>query len=118
LSNTGNTSGAITAGGSTTTTPVAEENKDGLAYTSNNSNEKSPSLGSTGRTQPQSLAEKLAIEAAMSNPKAGRQLPIPMSDARWPSSDGWVKMSQNINGIEVHYVRNTKSGVVDDFKFK
>jgi len=26
-------------------------------------------------------------------------------------------MSQNINGIEIHYVRNTITGAVDDFKF-
>ncbi|HFT7228016.1 TPA: hemagglutinin repeat-containing protein [Enterobacter chengduensis] len=74
--------------------------------------------GSTGRTTPNSLGEKLSMEQAMSNPTAGRQLPIPMTDPRWPRSEGWVKMAQNINGVEVHYVRNTKTGQVDDFKFK
>lgn len=58
------------------------------------------------------------MEQAKSNPTAGRQLPIPMTDPRWPRSEGWVKMAQNINGVEVHYVRNTKKGQVDDFKFK
>lgn len=58
------------------------------------------------------------MDQAISNPGAGRQLPVPMTDPRWPKSDGWVKMSQNINGVEVHYVHNTKTGQVDDFKFK
>ncbi|OCG45457.1 hypothetical protein A9G34_06245 [Gilliamella sp. Choc4-2] len=75
-------------------------------------------LGSTGRNTPVNLNEKLALEQAISNPTAGRQLPVPMTDKRWPASDGWVKMSQNINGIEIHYVRNTKTGAIDDFKFK
>ncbi|NDL01598.1 hypothetical protein GPY23_22650 [Photorhabdus bodei] len=75
-------------------------------------------LGSTGRNTPANLNEKLALEQAISNPNSGRQLPVPMTDKRWPASDGWVKMSQNINGIEVHYVKNTKTGAIDDFKFK
>ena len=75
-------------------------------------------LGSTGRTQPISLNEKLAMDQAISNPAAGRQLPVPMTDSRWPASDGWVKMSQNINGVEIHYVRNTRTNAIDDFKFK
>ena len=75
-------------------------------------------LGSTGRNIPANLNEKLALEQAISNPNAGRQLPVPMTDKRWPASDGWVKMSQNINGIEVHYVRNVKTGAIDHFKFK
>lgn len=41
-----------------------------------------------------------------------------MTDKRWPESDGWVKVSQRINGIEIHFVHNTKTGHVDDFKFK
>ncbi|MFC6933770.1 hypothetical protein ACFQHO_27745 [Actinomadura yumaensis] len=43
---------------------------------------------------------------------------ITMTDARWPAKEGWVKMRQNVNGVEVHYVRNTRTGEVDDFKFK
>jgi filamentous hemagglutinin len=41
-----------------------------------------------------------------------------MNDSRWPASDGWVKMSETVNGVEVHYVENTVTGQVDDFKFK
>jgi filamentous hemagglutinin len=75
-------------------------------------------LGTTGRTIPANLNEKLAMEQALSNPAAGRPLPMPMTDHRWPATDGWKKMVQNINGIEIHYVRNSVTGAIDDFKFK
>jgi filamentous hemagglutinin len=60
------------------------------------------------------------MEEVMPNPAAGQPVPLRkgMTDARWPASDGWVKMRQNVNGVEVHYVRNIRSRVVDDFKFK
>jgi filamentous hemagglutinin len=58
------------------------------------------------------------MEQALSNPAAGRPLPMPMTDHRWPATDGWKKMVQNINGIEIHYVRNSVTGAIDDFKFK
>jgi hypothetical protein len=78
------------------------------------------SRGSTGRNTPESLTEQLAMEQAKSNPGAGTEVPLKggMNDPRWPASDGWVKMRQNINGVEVHYVRNVNTGAVDDFKFK
>jgi hypothetical protein len=47
----------------------------------------------------------------------GRVIPVTMADARWPASAGWVKVSQRVNGAEIHYVRNTVTGAVDDFKF-
>ena len=72
---------------------------------------------STGRTTPRNLTEKLAMEAVVSNPNAGVVLPITMKDPRWPASEGWVKMAQNINGVEIHYVHNTQTGVFADFKF-
>jgi filamentous hemagglutinin len=75
-------------------------------------------IGSTGRTVANNLNEQLAMKQAMSNPAAGLELPIPLGDARWPAADGWVKMSQSVNGVEIHYVRNANSGFVDDFKFK
>jgi hypothetical protein len=74
-------------------------------------------LGSTGRVTPASLGEQLAMEEAMSNPSAGRIVPLQMSDPRWTAGTGWSKMSQNINGTEIHYVRNAITGAVDDFKF-
>lgn len=90
----------------------------GISRNKTNNIHKPLSIGSTGRNIPKTLNEKLALEQAISNPTAGRQLPVPMTDKRWPGSEGWVKMSQNINGIEVHYVRNTKTADIDDFKFK
>lgn len=47
----------------------------------------------------------------------GRVLPVTMPDARRPASAGWVKVSQRVNGVEIHYVRNMVTGAVDDFKF-
>jgi RHS repeat-associated protein len=76
------------------------------------------SRGSTGRTAPRDLKEQLAMEQVKANPGAGKKLPLQMNDPRWPASDGWVKMSQNVNGVEVHYVENTTTGQVNDFKFK
>ncbi len=73
--------------------------------------------GSTGRTVANNLTEQLAMKQAISNPTAGRVLRITMTDPRWPASEGWVKMTQNINGVEIHYVYNTITGAVDDFKF-
>ena len=75
-------------------------------------------LGSTGRSQPLNLSEQLALEQALSQPAAGRVLSFGILDARWPEAQGWVKMTQRINGIEIHYVRNMRTGAVDDFKFK
>jgi hypothetical protein len=75
-------------------------------------------LGSTGRSQPLNLAEQLALEQALSQPAKGEIIPIVMLDSRWPASDGWVKMTQEINGVVIHYVRNMRTGAVDDFKFK
>lgn len=72
---------------------------------------------STGRTAASGLDEQLAMEQAMSNPAAGRVLDITMTDPRWPASQGWVKMVQHINGIEIHYVRNVETGAVADFKY-
>lgn len=32
--------------------------------------------------------------------------------------DCWVKKIKNVNGIEIHFVYNTITGLFDDFKFK
>ncbi len=68
---------------------------------------------------PNNLNEQLAMEQVMANP-VGRQLPIKMSDTtnNLLAQDGWVKMAQNVNGTEIHYVKNTKTGQIVDFKFK
>ena len=46
-----------------------------------------------------------------------RAVPLLMKDARWPAAEGWVKMAQVINGVNIHYVRNAITGFLDDFKF-
>ena len=52
------------------------------------------SRGSTGRTEPRNLREQLAMEQVKLNPTAGKPLKITLNDARWPASEGWVKMQQ------------------------
>ena len=81
---------------------------------------KSLGRGNTGRTTPANLKEQLAMTQVKSNPAAGSPIPLKggMTDPRWPGSAGWVKMRQNVNGVEIHYVRNMATGEVDDFKFK
>jgi len=75
---------------------------------------------SKGTTLARNLREQLAIEQAAANPAAGSQLRLNMTDPRWPGSQGWVKMQQVIEPggapINVHYLRNTVSGLIDDFK--
>ncbi len=70
------------------------------------------------RAEPQNLKEKLAIEEVISAPQNGIVLRIAMTDRRWPASEGWVKMARNVNGVEIHYIYNTKTGQYADFKFK
>jgi hypothetical protein len=75
---------------------------------------------STGRTVPNSLKEKLAMEQVMAKPMGTTppRMP-PMSDMKnnLLAADGWVKRAQNVNGVEIHYVENTMTGQVLDFKF-
>jgi len=75
------------------------------------------SRGSTGRTAASNLKEQLAMEQAQSDPMAGKLLRLKMTDPRWHSDSGWDKYSQNVNGVEVHYVVNRFTGDVDDFKY-
>ncbi|MEG0307617.1 MAG: RHS repeat-associated core domain-containing protein [Clostridium sp.] len=72
------------------------------------------------RWVPENLTDKLAMEEVLTNPSAGKQLNMRkgMTDPRWHQDDGWVKMSKNVNGIEIHYVWNKVLNVFDDFKFK
>jgi hypothetical protein len=76
--------------------------------------------GSTGRRIPKNLNEQLAMKQVLSNPleSAIEIRAITMTDPRWLSKDGWIKIAKNVNGIEIHYVYNTKINVFDDFKFK
>lgn len=76
--------------------------------------------GSTGRTIPKTLNEQLAMKEVLSDPlsNAKELNSVRMTDPRWLEEDGWAKMSKNVNGIEIHYVHNHKTGAFDDFKFK
>ena len=79
------------------------------------------SKGSTGRVEPKNLNERLAMEEVVSKASDvdfGKILPSKLKDSRWHSDDGWVKVQQKVNDINIHFVRNTKTGQVDDFKFK
>lgn len=74
--------------------------------------------GSTGRTTANTLEEQLAMKEVKSSPKGKELKSIPMTDPRWTKEDGWVKMAHNVNGVEIHYDKNTKTVEFDDFKFK
>jgi hypothetical protein len=59
------------------------------------------------------------MQQAKADPNAGQVMQnLKMNDPRWPASQGWVKMRQNINGVEIHYLKNTSTGEFADFKFK
>ena len=78
--------------------------------------------GSTGRTVPVNLKEQIAMKEVKSNPlKDATDLSASgkfvMNDARWPAGEGWVKMSKNVNGVEIHFLYNKIKHVFDDFKF-
>ena len=70
---------------------------------------------STGRSDPRDLREKLALEEAKSQPELGTKLDLKIGDPRFQGS-GWAKYAQNIRGVEIHYLRNTVTGEVLDFK--
>ncbi|MDM0087150.1 MULTISPECIES: hypothetical protein [unclassified Variovorax] len=74
--------------------------------------------GATGRTAPRNIKEKFAMDEALSAPNSGFEIPIVLSDSRWPASEGWVKIRKNVNGIEIHYVKNKVSGAVDDLSLE
>ena len=80
--------------------------------------------GHTGRFVPNNLSEQMAMHKVMSNPLDGavdlstiNKKPVIMKDTRWPSSEGWVKMSNNANNVEIHFVYNKLTSEFDDFKF-
>lgn len=61
------------------------------------------------------------MEQVKSAPEAGTILKtVVMNDAKngWFAKDGWVKMAQNVNGVEIHYIFNTITKEFTDFKFK
>lgn len=70
-----------------------------------------------GRHYPKNLEEKLAMEEVMTDPSNGKILDL-SNDGRWPKSEGWVKMVQNVNGYEIHYQYNLITKEIDDVKLK
>ncbi|MCU5684007.1 hypothetical protein OCF64_19465 [Bacillus wiedmannii] len=60
---------------------------------------------------------QLAMKEVKSNPQ-DKEIRVPMTDPKWSKEDEWVKMAHNVNGVEMHYVKNTKTSEFDDFKFK
>lgn len=71
-----------------------------------------------GRHEPLNLKEQLAMEEVLTNPSKGIVLVGKNTDPRWPAEEGWVKKTQNVNGYEIHYEYNPRTGEVDDVKFK
>jgi RHS repeat-associated protein len=75
-------------------------------------------IDSTGRTQPQDSVEASAMAKAQANPDAGEEVPVTMTDPRWPASSGWIKMEQIVDNVNIHYVYNPKTHATADWKFK
>lgn len=64
------------------------------------------------------------MHQVQSNPLSGAidlsklERAVIMTDPRWPAAEGWIKMSNNVNGVEIHFLYNKYTGMFDDFKFK
>jgi hypothetical protein len=76
------------------------------------------SRGSTGRTTAGGTNEQEAMDLVRENPRYGNILSTNMKDTKWFGQDGWVEMSQRVNGVEIHYDENRSTNTYDDFKFK
>ncbi|MFG1891080.1 RHS repeat-associated core domain-containing protein [Micromonospora sp. NPDC049051] len=77
-----------------------------------------PSRGSTARRDHVDWEEDLLLEVRH-NPAAGERLvKVPQTDPRWPADKGWQKMTQTIDGVEIHYQYQATTGAVDDLKVK
>jgi hypothetical protein len=69
--------------------------------------------------EPADLKEQLAMTEVRSSPERGKVLgDVTMTDPRWHVDDGWVKVQQTHGDVNIHFVRNERTGEVDDFKFK
>lgn len=70
---------------------------------------------------PRTITEQTAVREVMSKASSGTVVSnVTLNDPRWQAKDGWVKMEQTVHSgnsdIVVHYVRNTQTGAIDDFK--
>lgn len=65
--------------------------------------------GSTGRTISNLLKEQMAMHQVRLAPLDGAtdmsklKNPVIMTDSRWPASEGWIKMGNNANGVEMYF---------------
>ncbi|WP_176956584.1 MULTISPECIES: ALF repeat-containing protein [unclassified Streptomyces] len=72
---------------------------------------------STGRTSAGGANEQRAMDLVMENASYGNQLP--RNEGPTVARFRWVgEMEQTVDGVEVHYVYNTKTREAADFKFK
>ncbi len=75
------------------------------------------------RTEPNNLKEYYAMQETIFNPLDGTILTdVQMTDLRWPSTEGWVKMQRTYKFFgdkkcTIHYVLNKSLKLMDDFKF-
>jgi filamentous hemagglutinin len=103
-SNTGNSDGAPNVGGNTTTTPVAEQNPDDLAYTSENSKYvPSPKHAAGGWGTPMDLSDSKAQEVLNNSIQGGKQ--------KYGISDGKIYEFQpdNVGGWHGYPVPGTEA---------
>lgn len=77
-----------------------------------------------GTTLPRNVREQMAIEDCITHPEKGTIITDITMHHPWPASEGWVKMervffedpTRKNSHIIVHYVRNVRTGEIDDFK--
>ena len=73
---------------------------------------------STGRTEPNSLNEKLAMDSVKSNPWGGRIIKSDLGDPRL--LEGTVKMAKDVSWtyghVDIHYLYHERVGFLD-FKY-
>jgi Pretoxin HINT domain len=77
-----------------------------------------PSRGSTARRDHVDWEEEL-LQEVRDNPGVGQRLgKVPQTDPRWPAEQGWEKMEQRIDDVDIHYQYQRTTGAVDDLKVK
>lgn len=81
---------------------------------------------STGRTEPNTFEEQLAMQHVKFSPLEGATQILKITDPTW-SEEGWFKYAKNIKffsdgtkeiKVEIHFIYNNILKLFDDFKFK
>jgi YD repeat-containing protein len=71
-----------------------------------------------GDQEAHNLNDYYAMKEAMSHPEEGTWLEeVPMTDERFPESQGWKKYQTTKHGVVIHYVYNPLTGEATDFKY-